>query len=86
MSSNVVVARHTVSYFPGFVWTGVLRDDNTVGIILWTRVQSSDHHSSHVVDQCVDTTWSSIDNFTQIIEASFLCRDECIATQSITEL
>ena len=29
--------------------------------------------------------WSSIEHFAQIIEANFLCRDECVATQSVTD-
>ena len=41
VSSNVVVARHTVSCFLHFVWTEVLLGGSTGEIILWTRVQST---------------------------------------------
>ena len=37
VSSNVVAARHTVSYFPHFVWTG---DGNISGIIFLIHAQS----------------------------------------------
>ena len=37
------------------------------------------------LNQRVDSTWSSINNFARIIEANFLCRDECVATQSVTD-
>ena len=40
MSSNVVVARHTVSCLLQCVWTGVHRNGSIGGMILWTRVQS----------------------------------------------
>ena len=41
-------------------------------------------HSSHVLNQRVNTAWSSVNNFPQIIEANFLCRDGCVTTQSVT--
>ena len=91
LSSNVVVARRTASYFH-HVWTRVLLDDNTVllddntaGIILWIRAQSKENHFKHVVAQRVDTTWSSANNFEKTIEANFLCRDESVASQSIAD-
>ena len=40
------------------------------------------NHSPHVVDQRVDTTWSSVNNFAQIIEANCLCRDECFTNKA----
>ena len=67
MSSNVGVARRTVSYSLHFVWTKVLLDGNVGEIILWTRAQSKENNFSHVTDQLVDTARSSIDNFAQII-------------------
>ena len=37
-----------------------------------------ENHSSQMIDQHVNTTRCSIDNFAEIIEANFLCRDECV--------
>ena len=37
------------------------------------------------LNQRVNTMWSSVNKFAQIIEANFLCRDECVTTQSITD-
>ena len=44
-----------------------------------------EYHSSHMTNPRVDTTRSSVNNFAQIIEANFLCRDECVTTQSVTD-
>ena len=38
-----------------------------------------------MTDQRVNTTRCSIDNFAQIVEANFLCRDECVTTQSVKD-
>ena len=43
------------------------------------------NHSSHMTNQCVNATWSSVNDFKQITEANFLCRDDCVTAQSITD-
>ena len=73
VSSNAVVARRTVSDF--------LPDGRTGEIILQTRVLSRDR----ICWISVSITWSSVNNFAQIVEAKSLWRDECVATQSITK-
>ena len=40
VSSNVVVARDTVSHFLRFVWTTILHDGSIGGTLLWIRVLS----------------------------------------------
>ena len=41
--------------------------------------------TSHMTYQRVDTTRSSVNKFEQINEANFLCRNECVTTQSVTD-
>ena len=80
MSSNVVAARHTASYFPHFVWTKGPPGRQYWRNNPWDSCSVKGKHSSHMLNQCVNTTWSSVNIFTQIFEANFLCHDEGVAT------